>query len=537
MNMGKMDKKCIALAIALLSIFAVGYAQATITSASIQSVVFSPAEPAQGESTSVSVTIKWTINGPTSGQATVQACSKLVSSALGINTNLACESITVGQGTSTPTKTYTFSITPNSAGSKTITTYAQDATNVYSTKDSILNIKAPPSVKIVSIGTLPASVSASGAFSIYVLVGNQVGMSASDATGVSLSVSPSGGCTISGSTTQTLTSSGKPTGTVAGGQVVTANFAGTAGSSSCSISASVTSSNAGSDSNSATLTVQAAAGPTGPGGAGGAGGAGGGLPGPAPPTGPTPGPEPVEETVSTTVPKLEDMISVSNSAIDDALISSAIEAMLGKTLDIKGTKDATSKALESISSARKITVRGSKSEVQVFLQNKGNDVLKDVFLVEAIPKSEIGNLDTLYNFYPRKYDKIIREDPMIVWDFEEIETAIVAWKFDEIQPGESVSVSYSVNKVLDAKKWIAPIIIVPKPKEGAAPPVTPPVTPPLIEKPTAGISPVAILIALVVIAAIGYFLMAKPAAPGEKQKEQKEEVRGEEKESKKKGKE
>ncbi|PLW79880.1 hypothetical protein C0585_05490 [Candidatus Woesearchaeota archaeon] len=165
-------------------------------------------------------------------------------------------------------------------------------------------------------------------------------------------------------------------------------------------------------------------------------------------------------SMSNLVPQLIDLEMVIESGLSDSLMIERLEKYLGKKMDIKKTIKASHELVENLHIKRDVKSTHNKSIMTFSIRNDHEEAISFIS-VEAVPKSIVYDIYQLYEFNPRIYDMIIREDPVIQWSFGEADTAIVAWEIKELQPGDEAVFSYSLNAVFNVEEYPAPIIVKP----------------------------------------------------------------------------
>ena len=161
-------------------------------------------------------------------------------------------------------------------------------------------------------------------------------------------------------------------------------------------------------------------------------------------------------------PTTKELQDISINALGDSLIQQKLSEYIGARLDVEATKAASVKGLESISLSRTVETFDTYTKMYVHIKNTGSQSISNFFIVEAVPKSIVEDIYELRDFSPRKYDVIIKEDPIISWKLKEVETAIVAWEFSSIAPGEEIIFSYKIDEVFEADNYVAPIFVIAK---------------------------------------------------------------------------
>jgi len=159
-------------------------------------------------------------------------------------------------------------------------------------------------------------------------------------------------------------------------------------------------------------------------------------------------------------PELIDLQMVIESGLGDALMIDRIETYLFGKLNVEKTIELSKEFVEGLDIKREVNVQGNKSMMTVTVKNTKDESIS-FLLVEAVPKSIVHDIYELYDFSPRKYDLIIREDPVIQWSFGKADTAIVAWDIKELKPGDTAEFSYYLDAVFEIKAYPAPILVTP----------------------------------------------------------------------------
>lgn len=171
--------------------------------------------------------------------------------------------------------------------------------------------------------------------------------------------------------------------------------------------------------------------------------------------------------MSDLVPEKIDLEMVIESGLSDAIMIDRLESYLFGKLNLEKTIQASKNYLTDLGIKREVESDGNVSRMIVTITNNKAEAAS-FMLVEAVPKSIVHDIYELYNFDPRIYDLIIREDPVIQWSFGEADTAIVAWEIKNLGAGDTARFSYSLDAVFEIDKYPAPIIIKPIVETGLA---------------------------------------------------------------------
>ena len=159
-------------------------------------------------------------------------------------------------------------------------------------------------------------------------------------------------------------------------------------------------------------------------------------------------------------PELIDLEMVIESGLSDALMIDRIESYLFGKLNVEKTIELSKELVKDLSMKREVSSIGNSSTMTVTITNN-LDIPASFIFVEAVPKSIVHDVYALKDFIPRKYDLIIREDPVIQWSFGEADTSIVAWEIKELMPGDTATFTYSLDATFEILKYPAPIIVKP----------------------------------------------------------------------------
>lgn len=157
-------------------------------------------------------------------------------------------------------------------------------------------------------------------------------------------------------------------------------------------------------------------------------------------------------------PELIDLKMVIESGLADSVMIDRLEAYFFGKLDLQKTISDSQKLAETLDVKREVVNQENSSRMTVTIKNRNSNTVSFMF-VEAVPKSIVHDVYALKDFDPRKYDLIIREDPIIQWSFGEADTSIVAWEIKDLKPDETATFSYSLDARVDLLKYPAPIIV------------------------------------------------------------------------------
>ena len=173
--------------------------------------------------------------------------------------------------------------------------------------------------------------------------------------------------------------------------------------------------------------------------------------------------EPVEleyVAMSNLVPDLIDTKMVIESSLKDAVMIEKIEGYVNGKLNVKKTIELSKEFVEKMYMKRDVKSTTDSSVMTISFKNNHDKPVSFLF-VEAVPKTIVHDVFALKDFVPRKYDLIVREDPVIQWSFGKADTSIVMWEIKDLGVGEEATFSYSLDAVFTVEKYPAPILIVP----------------------------------------------------------------------------
>ncbi|OVE75079.1 hypothetical protein BVX95_00315 [archaeon D22] len=164
--------------------------------------------------------------------------------------------------------------------------------------------------------------------------------------------------------------------------------------------------------------------------------------------------------MSSLKPELIDAQMVIESGLSDSLMISKIEEYLFKKIDVEKTVEQSVQLVKHLELKREVKSQTNSSVMTITIKNNKDEKVSFLF-VEAVPKSIVHDIYELYNFNPRIYDMIVREDPIIQWSFGQADTAIVLWEIKDLMPGDEAWFEYSLDAVFEVEKYPAPIIVKP----------------------------------------------------------------------------
>ena len=159
-------------------------------------------------------------------------------------------------------------------------------------------------------------------------------------------------------------------------------------------------------------------------------------------------------------PTREELKDVGKQALNDPLIITKLQEYFEYAIDVEKSKTETDRILNYIKLNKGVKqINDNETQVEIFIKNTGENTLSDVILIEAIPKAIIENINEIKDTLPRKYDIIIKEDPIIQWRFKQVDTSVVAWIIDSIEPGVELELSYKIDSLFSAQDHISSIVI------------------------------------------------------------------------------
>ncbi|MBN1502955.1 PGF-pre-PGF domain-containing protein [Candidatus Woesearchaeota archaeon] len=164
--------------------------------------------------------------------------------------------------------------------------------------------------------------------------------------------------------------------------------------------------------------------------------------------------------ISSLTPTIEEVKYIGEQALDDPLIITKLQEYLEFAIDVESSKQATGEIAELIELSKSIKqIDQDSTSVEIIIKNTANQSIKDIFLIEAIPKAIIENIAEIKDPLPRVYDIVIKEDPIIQWRFREFDTSVVAWKIDLIEAMAELKLSYKIDSLFQADDHVSSIVV------------------------------------------------------------------------------